>query len=144
LDEIIKTNKKGYSGHFAECNTQQRGDLPSAMTIALGKEGTARNRQSFFVECYVKGTRQRDCQRDHMCSLSRELVELALGKEATFTECLLMHSAKKMSKAPLVLPLARATPAGTRQKGRLCRESDKTLDKGFVTVTCSVMETFFC
>jgi hypothetical protein len=40
LNEIAKTNKKGYSGHFAECNTRQRGTLPSVKVIALGKEGT--------------------------------------------------------------------------------------------------------
>jgi hypothetical protein len=39
-----KTNKKGYSDHFAECNIRQRGTLPSAMTIALGIEGTPGNK----------------------------------------------------------------------------------------------------
>jgi hypothetical protein len=29
LDGIAKTNKKGYTGHFVECNTRQRGTLPS-------------------------------------------------------------------------------------------------------------------
>jgi hypothetical protein len=29
LDGIAKTNKKGYTGHFAECNIRQRGDLPT-------------------------------------------------------------------------------------------------------------------
>jgi hypothetical protein len=36
----INKLKKGYSGHFAECNTRQRGTLPSAKVRALGKEGT--------------------------------------------------------------------------------------------------------
>jgi hypothetical protein len=40
LDGIAKTNKKVYTGHFAECNTRQRGSLPSVMVIALDKEGT--------------------------------------------------------------------------------------------------------
>ena len=30
LDRIAKTNKKRYTGHFAECNTRQRDALPSA------------------------------------------------------------------------------------------------------------------
>jgi hypothetical protein len=38
---IAKTNKKGHSDHFAECNTRQK---VSAMTIALSKEGTHGNR----------------------------------------------------------------------------------------------------
>ena len=29
VDGIQKTNKKVYTGHFAECNTRQRGSLPS-------------------------------------------------------------------------------------------------------------------
>jgi hypothetical protein len=53
LDGIIKQIKKGYSDHFAECNIRQRGTLPSAMTIALGIEGTPGNMQSFFTECLL-------------------------------------------------------------------------------------------
>jgi hypothetical protein len=44
LDGIAKTNKKGYSIHFAVCNTRQRGTLPSFKVIALGKEGTPGHR----------------------------------------------------------------------------------------------------
>jgi hypothetical protein len=36
--EKKKTNKMGYSGHFAEFNTWQRGSLPSIKIIALDKE----------------------------------------------------------------------------------------------------------
>jgi hypothetical protein len=32
-----KQIKSGYTIHFAECNTQQRGSLPSVKVIALGK-----------------------------------------------------------------------------------------------------------
>jgi hypothetical protein len=44
LDGIIKTNKKGVSGHFDECNNRQRVLLPSTVTTTLGKECTPRNR----------------------------------------------------------------------------------------------------
>jgi hypothetical protein len=46
LDGIPITNKKGYSGNLAECNTRQSqtGTLSSVMTTALGKEGTPGNR----------------------------------------------------------------------------------------------------
>jgi hypothetical protein len=40
MEGIAKTNKKGYTGHFAECNTRQRGALPSVKAITLDKEGT--------------------------------------------------------------------------------------------------------
>jgi hypothetical protein len=40
LDGIAKTNKKGYTGHFVECNTRQRSILPSVEVIALDKQGT--------------------------------------------------------------------------------------------------------
>jgi hypothetical protein len=59
MEGIEKTNKKGYTGHFVECNTRQRGALPSVKAIALGKEGTPGHWESFFAECYGPGTRQR-------------------------------------------------------------------------------------
>jgi phage terminase large subunit GpA-like protein len=59
VDEIQKTNKKVHTGHFAECNTRQRGSLPSVKTIALDKEPRPGHRYRFFVECNVCGTRQR-------------------------------------------------------------------------------------
>jgi hypothetical protein len=54
-----KQIKKGHSGHFAECNTRQRVSLPSAMTMALGKEGNLGTGKAFFAECCGQGTRQR-------------------------------------------------------------------------------------
>jgi hypothetical protein len=42
--EYQKQIKKRYTGHFAECNTQQRGALPSVKVIALGKERIPRHR----------------------------------------------------------------------------------------------------
>jgi hypothetical protein len=42
--EQQKQIKKGLPGHFVECNTRQRVSLPSAMTMALGKEGHLGNR----------------------------------------------------------------------------------------------------
>jgi hypothetical protein len=38
VDGIQKKIKKVYTGHFAECNTRQRGALPSVRVITLGKE----------------------------------------------------------------------------------------------------------
>jgi hypothetical protein len=59
LDRIGKTNKKVCTGHFDECNTRQRGALPSVRTIALGKEPRPRHRYRFFAECSGSDTRQR-------------------------------------------------------------------------------------
>jgi hypothetical protein len=44
LDGIEKTNKKVYTGHFVECNTRQRGALPSVRAIALDREATPGHR----------------------------------------------------------------------------------------------------
>jgi hypothetical protein len=49
--EQQKQIKKGHSGHFAECNTRQRVALPSAMTMALGKEGNLGTGKDIFAEC---------------------------------------------------------------------------------------------
>ena len=61
--EQQKQIKKGHPGHFAECNTRQRVALPSAMTMALGKEGNLGTGKAIFAECCGQGTRQRDWQR---------------------------------------------------------------------------------
>jgi hypothetical protein len=58
--------------------------LPSVKVIALGKEGTL-------------GTGK--------ASLSSD-VALAFGKEGTFDECLLVHSAKELTKGPAGDPFA--------------------------------------
>jgi hypothetical protein len=51
LDGTTKANKKGHPGHFAECNTRQRAALPSAMTMALGKEENLETGKAIFAEC---------------------------------------------------------------------------------------------
>jgi hypothetical protein len=44
LDGIEKANKNVYTGHFVECNTRQKGALPSVRAIALGREPILRHR----------------------------------------------------------------------------------------------------
>ena len=68
--------------------------LPSAMAIALGKH-------HIFAECHRPGTRQRrlfaEClagstrQSGHLCRVSESM---ALGKAATFAECLTLTLGK--------------------------------------------------
>jgi hypothetical protein len=92
--EYKKQIKKVYTGHFAECNTRQRGALPSVRVITLGKEHRPGHRFRFFAECYVAGTRQ----RGRLCRVPHR----TLGKEpdmgtlpgGLFVECLKCHSAK--------------------------------------------------
>jgi hypothetical protein len=115
VDEIQKQIKKVHTGHFAECNTRQRGSLPSVKTIALGKEPRPGHRYRFFAECNVSDTRQRGT----LCRVPY----VALGKEPDmgtlpgkfFAEC----------------------PGGTRQRSYLCRVSSLTLGKDAVSVTPS-------
>jgi hypothetical protein len=103
--EYKKQIKKVYTGHFAECNTRQRGSLPSVKVITLGKEHRPGHRFRFFVECYVASTRQ----RGRLCRVPRR----ALGKEpdmgtlpgGLFAECPKWHSAKELS-LPSVCPTA--------------------------------------
>jgi hypothetical protein len=92
--EYKKQIKKVPTSHFAECNTRQRGSLPSVKTIALGKELRPGHRYRFFAECNVSNTRQRGT----LCRVSC----IALGKEPDmgtlpggfFAECPRWHSAK--------------------------------------------------
>jgi hypothetical protein len=115
VDGIQKTNKKVYTGHFAECNTRQRGALPSVRVITLGKEPKPGHRFRYFAECYVAGTRQ----IGRLCRVPQR----ALGKEPDmgtlsgrlFAECPRGHSVKMYS-----LPSA----------------SGKTLGKGFTFAEC--------
>jgi hypothetical protein len=114
VDGIQKQIKNVHTGHFAECNTRQRGSLPSVKTIALGKEPRPEHRYRFFAECNACDTRQRGT----LCRVSH----VALGKESdmrtlpggSFAECPRWHSAKMDS-----LPSA----------------SGKTLGKDAVSVT---------
>jgi hypothetical protein len=57
--EYKKQIKKVCTGHFAECDTWQRGILPSERIIALGKEPRSGHQYRFFAECSGPGTRQR-------------------------------------------------------------------------------------
>jgi hypothetical protein len=92
--EYKKQIKKVYTGHFAECDTRQRGSLPIVRVIALGKEQRPGHRYRFFAECNVSGTRQRGT----LCRVPY----IALGKEPDmgtlpggfFAECPRWHSAK--------------------------------------------------
>ena len=95
--ENKKQIKKVHTGHFAECNTRQRGSLPSVWVITLGKEHRPGHRLRFFAECYVAGTRQ----RGRLCRVPHR----TLGKEpdmgtlpgGLFAECPRGHSAKMYS-----------------------------------------------
>ena len=91
--------KKVHTGHFAECNTRQRGSLPSVWVKTLGKEHRPGHRLRFFAECYVAGTRQR----------------------GLFAECQLRHSAKSLTWGPSLAGSLPSVPSGTRQRRRLCR-----------------------
>jgi hypothetical protein len=92
--EYKKQIKKVYTGHFVECNTRQRGALPSVRVITLGKEHRPGHQLRFFAECYVAGTRQ----RGRLCRVSHR----TLGKEpdmgtlsgGLFAECPKWHLAK--------------------------------------------------
>jgi hypothetical protein len=127
------------TGHFVECDTRQRGTLPSIRTIALGKETRPGHRYRFFAECSGSGTRQKStlCRvsykaldkepdmgtplTDSLPSASRQ----TLGKGNSFAECHLGYSAKTPSPSPGAVTaafLCRVLPS-TRQS--LCRVSEK-------------------
>jgi hypothetical protein len=90
------------TGHFAECNTRQRGALPSLQTIALGKEPRPGHRYRFFVECNVSDTRQRStlCRVPHL-ALGKE-PDMGTLSDGFFAECPRWHSAK-MDSLPSVV-----------------------------------------
>jgi hypothetical protein len=102
------------TGHFAGCDTRQRGALPSVRVITLGKVPIPGHRYSFFAECRGPDTRQRDT----LCRVPQR----ALGKEADKgihwrILCRVLvgrHSAKKI---------------------HICRVSPNTLGKNVVSVT---------
>jgi hypothetical protein len=63
--EYKKQIKKVLTGHFAECNTRQRGALPSVKAIALDKEP----------------------RPGHRIGSLPSVMSLTLSKEARFAEC---------------------------------------------------------
>jgi hypothetical protein len=108
------------TGHFAECNTRQRGALPSVRTITLGKEPRPGHQYRFFAECNDSSTRQRStlCRvpyqaLDKVFDMGTPLadylpsaVRQTLGKGNSFAECRLGHSAKTLSPSPVAVTTA--------------------------------------
>jgi hypothetical protein len=116
------------TGHFAECDTRQRGALPSVRVVALGKEPRPGHQCRFFAECNGSGTRQRStlCRvpyqvlgkgpdmgtlsggsfveypRWHSAKVDSlpSAVGQTLGKGNSFAECHLGHSAKTSTPSP--------------------------------------------
>jgi hypothetical protein len=95
--EYKKQIKKVYTGHFAECNTRQRGALPSVRVTTLDKEHRPGHRLRFFSECYVAGTRQRGrlCRVPHR-TIGKE-PDMGTLSGGLFAECPKWHSAKMYS-----------------------------------------------
>jgi hypothetical protein len=103
-----------YTGHFAECDTRQRGAFPSVRAITLGKEPRPGHRYRFFAKCNISGTRQRSmlCRVPYQAlgkvpdmgtPLADSLpsaVRPTLGKGNFFVKCHLGHSAKTPSPSP--------------------------------------------
>jgi hypothetical protein len=71
----------------------------------------------------------------HWCSCCRELVDLALDEEATFAECLLVHSTKRLSKWPTGAHVAEGRYRRHLAKREHLPSVMVTLGKVFVTVT---------
>jgi hypothetical protein len=108
--EYKKQIKKVHTGHFAECNTRQRGALPSVWVITLGKEHRPEHRLRFFAECYVAGTRQ----RGRICRVPHR----TLGKEpdmGTLPDGFLVLPGRHSAKITSLPSVAR----DTRQSRRL-------------------------
>jgi hypothetical protein len=119
------------TGHFVECNTRQRGALPSVRTIALGKEPRPGHRYRFFAECNGSGTRQRSTlcrvpyqalgkvpdRRTPLADSLPSTVRQTLGKGNSFAECCLGHSTKTPSPSPVAVTAAFLCRvlSGTRQ-----------------------------
>src|SRR5688572_29144429 len=116
--EQQKQIKKGHPGHFAECNTGQRVALPSAMTMALGKEGNLGTGKDIFAECcqwhsaeketweptktslpssFAKALGKDTGKGAHWRVLCRVPGHQTLGKETSFAECLLGLSAQGLT-----------------------------------------------
>jgi hypothetical protein len=98
--EYKKQIKKVYTGHFVECDTRQRGALPSVRVITLGKEPRPGHRYRFFAECNVYDTRQSTWHGDPLWRFLCRVYQVTLSKEVTFAEC---------------------QPDSTRQRNLLCR-----------------------
>jgi hypothetical protein len=99
----IKKIKKVPTGHFAECNTRQRGSLSSVQAISLDKEPNL-------------GT--------GIGSLP-SVMSLTLSKEAHFAECRRGHSTKNLTWGPSLAGSLPSVLGGTRQRWILCRVSDR-------------------
>jgi hypothetical protein len=110
-----------------------------------------RQRGKLFAECHL------------ICSTKGytlpSAIASALGKEATFVECLLVHSAKVLTKGPTGDLVAECWSGGySAKRETLCRVSPNTLGKWILFAECrlvhsakapsplpsAVMATFLC
>jgi hypothetical protein len=76
-----------YTGHFAECDTRQRGALPSVKVITLGKEPKPGHRYRFFAECNVYGTRQRNMLCRVLYQALGKVRDMGTPSGGFFAEC---------------------------------------------------------
>jgi hypothetical protein len=165
--EYKKQIKKVPTDHFAECNTRQRGALPSVRAIALGKEPRPGYRYRFFAKCNVSDTRQRgtlcrvpyvalgkepdmgtlpgvlfaECPRCHSVKIDSlpSAAGQTLGKGNSFAECHTGLSAKTPSPSPVAVTAAFLCRVlpGTRQTS-LPSAREKVLGKeGFADALCA-------
>ena len=111
-------------GSFAECYTRQRPHLPSVSCKTLGKVDTRHHyvhsglKNGMFAECQPFDTRQRS---QILSILERALPSahtVAHGKSSKFAECHYLTHGKLDS-------FAEGPQFDTRQKGNLCRVSDR-------------------
>ena len=85
--EYKKLIKKVYTGHFAECDTRQRGALSSVRAITLGKELKPGHRYRFFAECNGSDTRQRSMLCRVPYQALGKVPDMGTPSDGFFAEC---------------------------------------------------------
>jgi hypothetical protein len=110
LEGIANTNKKGYTGHFAECQGHS-------------------TRQGRNTWAPVK-------------LLCRVIRPWHSAKKQAFVECLLEHSAKKLTKGPAGRIVAECYSGGhSTKRETLCWVSPNTLDKDILFAECHLVHS---
>jgi hypothetical protein len=138
--EYKKQIQKVYTGHFAECDTRQRGALPSVRVITLGKEPRPGHRYRFFAECNVYDTRQRSMLCRVPYQALGKVPDMGTPSGGFFAECCQADTRQRrrlrQPNAVTVAFLCRV-PTGTRQTS-LPSAREKVLGKeGFTDALCA-------
>jgi hypothetical protein len=109
--------------------------LPSVRVIALVKKTQLETGKAYLASVVALTLGEGTGKGAWLCSRCRELVQLSIGKDRTFTECLLIHSAQVLTKVSTGSFFAECCDSRHSAKSKPSPSVTGTLGKVSIAVT---------